>query len=106
MSPSIRYQQIEKVTSFDKPQDVFVLNKILEELNRRSANIPSGSDLAIIKYLTAEPTPDDIPQGTLGIWDPGVGSPKRFYFKTNLNILAYIETGYFDAELGVWIAPP
>lgn len=106
MTTPARYQQLEKVVGFNKPQDIFTLNKILEELNRRSANIPTSDQLAVIKYLTAEPTPDDIPQGTLGIWDPGIGSAKRFYFKTNLNILAYIETGYYDDELSAWVAPP
>ena len=64
------YQQIEKVVSFDKPQDTAVLNKILEELNRRSGNIPSSADIAVIKYFdttTGEPLLSDIPQGTLGI---------------------------------------
>ncbi len=95
-------QTIQKVVGFETPQDVAVLNNILQELNRRTGSIPSQADLAVIKYFTTVPTSADIPVGTLGIYDSGAG-PKRFYFKTNLGALAYIETGYYDSDLGVWI---
>lgn len=98
-------QPLEQMVGFNNQQDVVVLNKILAEINRNAARLPDVGQLAVIKYFNTIPTSADIPQGTLGIYDIGPGTAKRFYFKTNLNVLVYIEVGYYDSELGTWIGP-
>lgn len=85
---------IERVVGFKEPQDVAVLNKILQKLD-------SPGLRATIKYFSAPPTSDQLASGELGILD--TGSLKRFYFKTNLGNLAYIEVGSYDPELGAWV---
>jgi len=85
---------VEKMVGFNTPQDVAVLNKILGKLD-------SPGLRATIKYFSTIPTTDQIASGELGILD--TGSLKRFYFKTNLGNLAYIEVGTYDPELGAWV---
>ena len=68
---------MEKVTSFDKPQDVVVVNKLLGSLDKNKANISYG-----------EAAPGDMNLGQLYVMDDGV--TRRVYLKTAKGYLGYI----------------